>query len=347
MHRTCTTLAEISYDIYVIGRELPQSIPLKKTYKADRMKLFFNKGFLFYAEYNVRLFCKLLFLKKDILLANDADTLLPNYIISKLFRKKLIFDSHELFSEIPELVNRPTVKRIWQLIEKSIIPNIKNSITVSESIANHYKKKYNSQFKVIRNVPYKASVERGEFPFNRGNKKIILYQGSVNVGRGLELMIDAMPLIENALFVIVGEGDITQQLKQKVEENKLAERVIFLGRIAPEKLQMLTPLADAGISLEEDLGLNYRYALPNKLFDYIQAQIPVIVSNLPEMRAMVKKYDVGIVLEERTQENLAQQITKMLQQGKKTWKEQLKNASEELNWQKESEKLIDFFNSLD
>jgi glycosyltransferase involved in cell wall biosynthesis len=325
---------------------LPQSIPLKRAYETDRMKLLFNKGFLFYAEYNVRLFCKLLFLKKDILLANDADTLLPNYIISKLFRKKLIFDSHELFSEIPELVNRPTVKRIWQLIEKSIIPNIKNSITVSESIANHYKKKYNSQFKVIRNVPYKASVEQGEFPFNKGNKKIILYQGSVNVGRGLELMIGAMTLIENALFVIIGEGDITQQLQQKVEEMKLADKVIFLGRIAPEKLQMLTPLADVGISMEEDLGLNYRYALPNKLFDYIQAQIPVIVSNLPEMRSVVEKYDVGFVLEERTPENLAQQITKILQEGKELWKDQLKKASEELNWQKESEKLKTIMQNL-
>jgi glycosyltransferase involved in cell wall biosynthesis len=329
----------MGYDIYVIGRELPQSIPLKRAYETDRMKLLFNKGFLFYAEYNIRLFCKLLFLKKDMLLANDADTLLPNYFISRLFRKKLIFDSHELFSEIPELVNKPIVKRIWQLIEKSIIPNIKNGITVSESIANHYKQRYNSQFEVIRNIPYKESVERGEFPFNRGNKKIILYQGSVNVGRGLELMIDAMPLIENALFVIVGEGDITQQLKQKVEENKLAERVIFLGRIAPEKLQMLTPLADVGISLEEDLGLNYRYALPNKLFDYIQAQIPVIVSNLPEMRSVVEEYDIGVVLQKRIISNLAQQITKILQEGKEPWKDQLKKASEELNWQKESEKL--------
>ena len=337
----------MGYDIYVIGRELPQSIPLKRVYKTNRMKLFFNKGFLFYAEYNIRLFCKLLFLKKDILLANDVDTLLPNYLISRLFRKKLIFDSHELFSEIPELVNRPTIKRIWQMIEKSIIPNIKNGITVSESIVNYYKQKYNSQFEVIRNVPFRTSVEQGEFPFDRGNKKIILYQGSVNVGRGLELMIDAMPLIENVLFVIVGEGDITQQLKQKVEENKLSDKVIFLGRIAPESLQMITLLADVGISLEEGLGLNYRYALPNKLFDYIQAQIPVIVSNLPEMITIVKKYDVGIVLQERTTSYLAQQVTKILLEGKEPWKDQLKNASEELNWQKESEKLIDFFNNLD
>jgi glycosyltransferase involved in cell wall biosynthesis len=286
-------------------------------------------------------------LKKDILLANDADTLLPNYLISKLFRKKLIFDSHELFSEIPELVNKPTVKRIWQLIENSIIPIIKNGITVSESIANHYKQKYNSQFEVMRNVPFRTPIQQGRFPFNKGDKKVILYQGSVNVGRGLELMIDVIPFIENALFVIIGGGDITQQLKQKVEENKLSDKVIFLGRIAPKKLQVLTPLADVGISLEEGLGLNYRYTLPNKLFDYIQAQIPVIVSNLPEMSTIVKKYDVGIVLQERTTSYLAQQVTKILLEGKEPWKDQLKNASEELNWQKESEKLIDFFNNLD
>ena len=105
--KICNTLLELNFDVVLIGRKLPNSIRVKRVYSTRRFKLWFNKGALFYANYNIRLFFFLLFNKTDALWSNDLDTLLPNYLISKWKNKKLIFDSHEYFTEVPELVDRP------------------------------------------------------------------------------------------------------------------------------------------------------------------------------------------------------------------------------------------------
>ena len=146
VHKVCETLQEFGFDILLIGRKLPNSLPVNRNYKTTRMNLIFNKGFLFYTEYNLRLFLKLLFTKKDILLANDLDTLLPNFLISRIQNTKLVYDSHELFTEVPELINRPKVQSVWLRIEKTILPKLKNCYTVCQSIADYYNTKYDTSF---------------------------------------------------------------------------------------------------------------------------------------------------------------------------------------------------------
>lgn len=346
VHKVCTTLIKQNFDVLLIGRKSSNNVTIKRDYPIYRMKLYFNKGFLFYAEYNLRLFIKLLFLKKDLLLSNDLDTLLSNYIISRILNKNLIYDSHELFTEIPELIDRPKTKKIWLLIEKKILPKLDYCYTVSNSIANHYHNLYRTNFKVIRNLPHKSTPQKASFPFNTKNKKIILYQGAINMGRGVDLMIDATNYLENTILIIIGEGDLFDKLLVKVKNQMMNEKVKFLGRISPKELLQLTPLADIGLSLEEDMGLNYRYALPNKLFDYIQAQIPVIVSDLPEMKKIVKEYNVGEILEQRSPKALAKTIAAMLDKGKEHWKNALNKASKELVWQNESIKLKKIFNDF-
>ncbi len=347
VHKVCATLTEMNFKVIVIGRKLKNSIPINRKYSTYRFKLLFNKGVLFYAEYNLRLFFKLLFTKKDILLANDLDTLLPNYLASKLFKTKLVYDSHELFTEVPELIDRTFVKNTWLRIEKFIVPKLKHNYTVCNSIANYYNLKYNTNFKTLRNLPFKTTNNlNGTFPFNTNNQKIILYQGALNKGRGLELMIETIQHINNAIFVIIGSGDIENELFQQVKELKLTEKVKFISKITPEELQKLTPLADLGLSIEEDLGLNYRFALPNKVFDYIQAQVPVLVSDLIEMKQIIEEYNVGEVILDRRPIALANQITAMLQQNKDVYSNQLLKASNELIWEKESKKLIELFENL-
>lgn len=338
--KVCNTLKELGFDILLIGRKLPNSLPLDRPYKTYRMRLLFNKGFLFYAEYNTRLFFKLLFTKKDILLANDLDTLTTNYLISLFLNKKLVYDSHELFTEVPELINRPRVQKIWLKIEKSILPKLKNCYTVCQSISDYYNDKYNTDFKVIRNLPEKSTTETTKFPFELKGEKVILYQGALNIGRGLELMIATMQHLEECVLVIVGDGDITNQLKQQVIDLKLENKVNFLGKLTPEKLKSITPLADLGISLEEDLGLNYHFALPNKIFDYIQAEIPVLVSDLPEMKQVINDYNVGEVVIDRNPRELAFQIKTVL---KKSWIDDIEKASKELIWEHEKVKLVELF----
>lgn len=348
VHKVCTTLKQMNYDVTVIGRKLKNSIPLNRNYKTVRFNLFFNKGVLFYAEYNLSLFLKLLFVKKDILLANDLDTLLPNYLVSKVSNTTLVYDSHELFTEVPELVNRPAKQKIWLNIENKILPNLKNCYTVCNSISNYYNLKYNTSFKVIKNVPFSINnVEKGSFPFSTENEKVIIYQGALNIGRGLELIIDTIPFIDNALLVIIGSGDIESLLYEKVRLLNLENKVKFISKKEPQELKKLTALADLGLSIEEDLGLNYRYALPNKLFDYIQAEVPVLVSNLTEMKSVVEEYKIGEIVNSRNPELLAKQITAILEKGKTFYMQNLQAARKELTWENESEKLIDIFKNLE
>jgi glycosyltransferase involved in cell wall biosynthesis len=338
VHQVCETLEGFGFDILLIGRKLPNSLPLNRNYKTVRMNLLFNKGFLFYAEYNLLLFSKLLFSKKDILLANDLDTLPSNYLISRLQSKKLIYDSHELFTEVPELINRPKVQNVWLKIEKSILPKLKNCYTVCQSIADYYNDKYSTNFKVIKNLP--VISEFSETKLENNEIKTIIYQGALNLGRGIELMIESMQYLESTQFIIVGDGDITSELKQQVEELKLQNKVRFLGKKSPEELKKITLQADLGLSLEEDLGLNYRYALPNKIFDYIHAEIPILVSDLPEMKRVIKEYSVGEIIMDRESKQIAEQIQNIL---KTDYKEALINAKKELNWSTEKEKLKTIF----
>ena len=342
--KTCELLSETGYDVLLVGRKLKKSFSIQRNYRTKRFRLLFNKGILFYTEYNMRLFLFLLFTKKDMLFSNDLDTLLPNYIIGKLQNKKLVFDSHELFSEIPELVNKQQVKKVWLFLEKTIIPKLQNVITVSDSIKNHYHNLYGISAIVIRNIPKIEHINQKNFEIDAEEKKVILYQGSVNIGRGIELMIDTMALLDEYLFIVIGDGDILEQLKEKVSNLSLHNKVNFLGKKTPEELKELTPNATIGMSLEEDLGLNYRYALPNKIFDYLHANVPVIVADLPEMRSLIKKHPIGEILIERTPKTLAKTIINMTNIS---YEKELKTAKKELNWSKEKEKLISIFSKLD
>ncbi len=337
--RIADTLVEQGYKITMIGRMLPHSMHLQRHYTTKRFKLWFNKGALFYANYNIKLFFYLLFKKFDGVLSNDLDTLPACFFLSRLRKKKLVYDSHEYFTEVPELVGRKFQQNAWLFFERLLLPKIKIAYTVSESIAFEYNLKYGTQFKVIRNLP----VRRHKTKIQKQNT--IIYQGALNMGRGLELMIKTMQYINNYELWIAGTGDIDDKLKALTDELNLKHKVKFLGRIALAELHTITCKAKLGLSFEEDLGKNYRYALPNKIFDYIQAHIPVLVSDLPEMAHIVKEYEVGEVLKNRNPKNVAKQILQMLNTNEKLvlWKIHLAKAANELCWENEKQKLLAVF----
>jgi len=345
VHKVCTTLQNMGFDVLLVGRKLPASLPLQaRNYKARRLKLLSKKGPMFYAEFNIRLYLFLLFSKFDLLLSNDLDTLPANFIAAKVKNKPLMYDSHEYFTEVPELINRPQVKKVWEWLEMKMVPQIKNAFTVCNSIAKIYEEKYGTHFCVVRNLPvagsFEAKTEKGE-----KEQKIILYQGAVNIGRGLKQAILAMHFIENAKLVIAGDGDIKPDLENLVKKENLQNKVEFTGRLPLEKLSKLTPTADLGLSIEEDLGLNYRFALPNKLFDYIQAQVPVLITNLPEMAAIVNQYRIGEITHSLEPQFLAEKITDALnnQEKRKLWKSNLPLAARELTWENEEKVIREIF----
>lgn len=347
VHRVCSTLLSAGYDVILTGRKLSYSASVKRNYSTRRMRLVFNKGPLFYAEYNIRLFFSLLFSRFDILLANDLDTLPANYLCSRLRGKTLVYDSHEYFTEVPELINRKRTRNIWKWFEKKIVPKLIYVFTVSDSLAAGYMKLYNIKFEVIRNVPFrfKSGFEQSAIKADYSDSKQIIYQGALNKGRGIEKIIRAMKYVKGAVFLIAGDGDISAKLRELAHNEGVDDRVVFQGRIPAEELPAVTVSCHLGISFEEDMGLSYRYSLPNKIFDYIQAEIPVLCSGLDEQRKLVEKYNIGICVRESGPEELAEIIQKMLsdEELRKSWSENLKIAAEELCWEKEQYKLTDLF----
>ena len=347
VHKVMASLQKMGFEPILIGRILPESNPVERAYETHRMKLLFRKGPLFYLEYNLRLFFFLLTTKLDVLVANDLDTLPANYLASRIKRKPLVYDSHEYFTEVPELLGRPVVRGIWIGLEKLLVPKVNAAYTVCDSIAEVYHDLYKVDFKVVRNLPTCSEKDfiAPEVPAKSDILKIILYQGALNLGRGIEAAIRSMKYIDGAELWLAGDGDLTAQLKQLVEELQLEAKVKFLGRLPIDKLSEVTRQADLGISLEEDLGLNYRFALPNKLFDYIQAGVPVLVSNLPEMKRIVEHYQIGAIAETHQRKDLAETIKMALfnQEKNAVWKNNLKIAAKELCWEKEESVLQEIY----
>lgn len=299
VHRTCVVLRELGWDVLLVGRELPGSLPLKRPYGTQRMKLLFRKGALFYAEFNLRLFLLLIQRKAGLIVANDLDTLLASFLAARLKGSELVYDSHEYFTEVPELQGR-AARSVWLALERWIFPKLRHVITVNESIAQAYRSRYGIDLTVVRNIPMHR--ELGPLPLRREldlpeDRFILILQGSgINVERGAEEAVLAMRELPDCLLLLVGGGDAWPVLERMVQEHGLQDRVRLLPRMPYERMMQYTRNAELGLSLDKDTNLNYRYSLPNKLFDYFRAHIPAMVTDLPEVAGIVRRFDAGVVI---------------------------------------------------
>ncbi|MCX6292538.1 MAG: glycosyltransferase [Bacteroidetes bacterium] len=354
VNRTAVTLQNHGLDVTLVGRRMKKSLPLSpRDYKTVRFGLWFEKGAMFYATYNFRLFIYLLFHRADILVANDLDTLLPNFLASKIKGAELFYDSHEYFTEVPELENRNRVKKIWKTLERFLFPKLKHVFTVNESIAELYRKEYNKTVAVIRNVPVAARgnfIGKTRMELNLPeNKKIILFQGAgINIHRGAEEALEAMLYVEDALLLFIGSGDVIEQLKSMSAVLNLADKVYFIPKLPLEELRNYTHVADIGLTLDKDTNINYRYSLPNKLFDYIHAGLPVLASPLVEVKKIIDRYSIGMTVSNHDPKHIAEKINEMFGDENRfaQWKENLKLAAADLCWEKEEKKLLDIFHDV-
>jgi len=347
--KVCDSLHQAGFEIILVGRKLKTSMPMdKRPYSVHRMRLLFTQGPLFYLTYNIRLFFFLFFHKTDILWANDLDTLLAN-TKAKFFKRKckLIYDSHEYFTAVPELANSPLKRKIWKTVEKCCVPFVNKMITVNSSIADLYEKEYKKKLFVVRNIPSKEiNIEkksRKELKMPE-EKKILIVQGSgINMDRGIEELVEAMQAkygIENTLLYIIGGGDVLPLLKAKVKEYHIEEKVIFIGKLPYVEMMQYTMQADYGLTLDKDTNLNYKFSLPNKLFDYMRAGIPIIASNLIEIATIIRKYELGFIADSHKPDELATIIKSALSYKEyEKLKQNTKKAMEDLNWENEEKVL--------
>ncbi len=346
MHRICTSLYNAGYEVLLIGRKLKDSVPLQdKPFRHKRLNLFFTQGKIFYIEYNIRLFWYLLFTSFDVVCGIDLDTILPCYFISKWKKKKCVYDAHELFPELPEVIGRPFTKKIWLLIERFSVSNINNWYTVSNGLANYFFKHYNRKFNVIRNLP--LLDEHFSLNLSVADNSFIFYQGALNDGRGLEQLIDAMEDMPWKL-ILAGEGDLSNQLRKLVAEKKLSAQIEFLGRKQPRELRVLTSQSYIGVNLLENKGLSYYYSLANKFFDYVQAGIPVITMKFPEYEKLNQEYEVALLIDDLKKSTIKNAVQKLYYNKDYYFRlqENCLRARLEWNWQKEEQKLLSFYQQL-
>jgi len=340
MQRICGSLAKAGYRVELIGRRLPDSRPLpERPWKQTRLGCFFGKGKMAYAEYNLRLFCYLLFRPMDILCSIDCDTLPAGWLLRRMRRFKLLFDAHEWFSEVPEVISRPGVQRIWRWVEQRLVPGVDGAYSVCRSVAKAYEEAAGIRVGVVMNAPplttgIKRQIESPPF---------ILYQGALNAGRGLEAMIDAMPQLD-VQFRIIGEGDLSAELRQRVRLRGVEDKVTFLGWLPPEALPAHTAAAWLGLNVSENLGKSYYFSLNNKFFDYIHAGLPSLINPFPEYLAMLDRWKVGLTAESNP-DSLVQAI-RFVQVNPEIYAEMeaaCRMAAQELNWETEEKKLLSWY----
>ena len=283
MQRICGSLAAAGYQVQLVGWQRPGSPPLLlQPYAQHRLRGWFQKGKLFYLEYNLRLLLYLLGQRAAAWCACDLDTALPIWLRARLGGQPLVYDAHELFTEVPEVVARPAVQRLWRAVEAFVVPRARLAYTVGPALARVFAERYGRPFGVVRNVSRfegaPAAPDAGSY---------ILYQGALNVGRGLEQLLDAMPQVRGRL-VLCGEGDLSAALRAQATRLGLLEsgsypegQVEFRGFVLPDALREVTRQAALGLNLLENTGLSYYYSLANKFFDYVHAGIPQVLIDFP------------------------------------------------------------------
>ncbi len=342
MQRICTTLSNNNYSVLLIGRKFKQSVPLSaNSFQQKRITCWINSGPLFYAEYNIRLFFILIFAKFDALCGVDLDTLCACWLTGKMKGKPVLYDAHEFFPESPELTNRSTVKAVWQWLESFLIKRVNGVYTVSEGIQKIFNRKYDVKAKVIRNLPYLSKVQSEE-----NGDTYMLYQGALNIGRGLEVLISIMPEIDCELW-LAGEGDLSEELRQ-LASNIAPDKVNFLGRVDPAELKQITANAFIGVNLLEPLGLSYQLSLSNKFFDYIMAGIPQICIDFDEYRRINRELEIALLVPNLEKTILIDAVNKLLN-DKILYNHLRMNChqmKEHYNWEREEVKLLEVYKSI-
>ncbi len=300
----------------------------------------FKSGVLFYLEFNWKLFWKLIFHKTDCINAIDLDTI-PASCLANIFKnKKLVFDAHEIYYEVPELTGKAIKKNVWKIAAKLFLPHIKYNYTVNHSLREHYYTRYRRAYAVIRNVPSKSK----NLETSKSNQKKLCYLGVVNKGRGLELAIEVMRKLPDYSLTIIGEGDLYEELKKEAID---LPNVEFLGYVEPDKIGSILNTCSIGLNMLQAESLNYVLSLANKFFDYMHAGLPSINMSYPEYENILKKHPTGLMVSNYTAESLSSALSKLEDTTKfQSLVDNCMKYKEHYSWENEQQKLVAFYHNI-
>ena len=292
--------------------------------------------------------------KPSILHAHDINTLVPATIVRLILGCQLIYDAHEY---TPDRLGYRKIRWLTTKIEGLIAPRIDGMITVSHPIARAYSKLYRlkgivvlENFPTISNKRLKLDKNkvRRQWKIPRNNI-VILYQGGLNPGRGLFCLLDAMKFVDpNGYLVMIGNGSLKNKLKEYAQYLRISDRVTILDAVPSSMLHNYTKAADIGVHTLDDSCLNHKWASPNKLFEYIHAELPIVMSDLTEPRNIINRYQVGLCFAPNSPEDLAFALNSLIQNSdlRNTFKNSCRNAVKSLNWSKQEHKLTSLYQKL-
>lgn len=293
-------------------------------------------------------------LKADIYHAVDLDTLYAACGAAKKTGGKILYESRELYTELEALEGRNAVKSFWRRLERRLIGKADGVITINGSIADELAKRYGiNRPEIIRNVaPLQKEIKPVDLRLKLkipSDHKIIIYQGIMRSGQGLNYLIELISRIDDITLVMIGDGPIESNLREIARNLKISERVRFMGMIPSDSLLNYTASGDAGVLLIEDVALNNRLALPQKLFQYLSAGIPQIVSPMPEIAGFVEKEKTGIVVSLADPAGDASRISEFLRDDVRygAARDNCARSARENNWEIESQILVRIYRELE
>ncbi len=291
--------------------------------------------------------------KADVVVAHDLPMLAVGCRLAEEFGARLVYDSHELYSE--QEFSRGQ-RASWAQVERRHIHACDRVITVNPSIARELEARYG-----VADVAVIHNAERIELQRERSwylhehfgiprEHRVLLFQGGFSAGRNLVELVEAMALLPHAgiHLVLLGDGQLAGPLARLVERKGMASRVHLHPAVAQARLLEVTAAADAGVIPYQAICLNNYYCTPNKLFEFIAAGLPILASDLPELRRLVEENGIGCVGDLATPKAIANMIEAFFSDGQRLqrWREQLAVVRLELSWQQEGERLKQIYKAF-
>jgi len=307
-----------------------------------------GKGPLFFRQVSRLFLASLANIKADIWHASDL------YALSACRRRAdesgsaLTYDAREYYPHVAGTVGRPWSRWWWARTERCDITRTDSVFTVSDSIADALASDYGIRRPhVVHNAPFSdSSRASGNFPGLASrtgvDTPVILHLGQMKAHRGGEGLVRAMLDVDAAQLVFLGYGSEQANLEELTRDLGLSERIHFLEPVAPDEIRTTIRDARIGVTMLEDTCLNHRYALPNKLFDYVHAGVPVLGAALDEVDTIISRFDIGMTADPSDPRSIANALLDMLNDDRQNrWRSNLPRAAETFTWESASQRFLD------